>query len=161
MLEGVSKTMKRLRIYVDTSVYGGCFDEIFKRESMKLFDEIGRGKFILIVSSAIISELKRAPLEIQAVLEAVPNEFMEKVEVNHDVRALRDAYLDANIVTVKSIVDAEHIAAAAVFQADLIVSWNFKHIVHFEKIPKFQGINLSRGYAAIPIYSPKEVVSYE
>lgn len=49
-------------------------------------------------------------------------------------------------------------AAASVADVDMIVSWNFKHIVHFEKIRGFHGINLIKGYRMIEIYSPKEVI---
>ena len=37
-------------------------------------------------------------------------------------------------------------------------SWNFKHIVHFEKIAGYQGVNSLRGYRSPKIYSPREVV---
>ena len=153
--------MKKPRIYVDTSVFGGCFDDEFQKESKKLFDEIRGGRFILIASSAILQELSKAPDNIKNLIASVPGEYLETPETTQEVRNLRDAYLAAKIVGKQSIVDAEHIAAASVFGADLIVSWNFKHIVHFDKIPRFQGVNLTLGYRPIPIYSPKEVVSYE
>ena len=54
--------------------------------------------------------------------------------------------------------DAAHIALATVFGADLVVSWNFKHIVHFEKIAGYEGVNSLRGYRSPKIYSPREVV---
>jgi hypothetical protein len=60
-----------------------------------------------------------------------------------------------------SFADAEHIACASVAAVDLIVSWNFRHIVHFDKIRGYHAVNLVNGYNAIPIYSPKEVVGHE
>ncbi len=75
-----------------------------------------------------------------------------------EIDALRDAYLSAGIVGPGAQRDAEHIAAATVADADLIVSWNFKHIVHYEKISGYHGINLLHGYSAIRIFSPLEVV---
>lgn len=50
------------------------------------------------------------------------------------------------------------LAAAMVARVDMIVSWNFKHIVHYDKIRGYHGVNLLNGYMAIPIYSPPEVI---
>ena len=58
-------------------------------------------------------------------------------------------------------VDAQHIALATVCRADLVVSWNFKHIVHYEKIRGFNSVNLREGYGMVDIRSPREVVKYE
>jgi hypothetical protein len=51
-----------------------------------------------------------------------------------------------------------HVANATVGGADMIVSWNFRHIVHFRKIRGFNAVNLKEGYATLAIYSPREVV---
>ena len=50
---------------------------------------------------------------------------------------------------------------ATVSECELIVSWNFKDIVHFEKIPKYNAVNVLNGYAQIDIYSPLEVIRHE
>ncbi len=71
---------------------------------------------------------------------------------------LRDAYIQANVVSSASTADAEHVASASVADVDFIVSWNFKHIVHYEKINGYHAVNLLNGYKQIQIYSPKEVV---
>jgi hypothetical protein len=71
---------------------------------------------------------------------------------------LRDAYLRAEVLGGGSEKDAHHVALATVAKADIIVSWNFRHIVHFDKIRGFQSVNLREGYAALEIRSPKEVV---
>ncbi len=75
-----------------------------------------------------------------------------------EIVELRDAYIEAGVVGPGSLEDAEHVAAASVADVDMIVSWNFKHIVHFEKINGYHGVNLIRGYKPVSIYSPKEVI---
>jgi hypothetical protein len=57
--------------------------------------------------------------------------------------------------------DALHVAVATASDCSLIVSWNFKHIVHFEKIPLYNAVNTLRGHAHIGIFSPLEVIQYE
>ena len=55
-----------------------------------------------------------------------------------------------------------HIALATVADVDVVVSWNFRHVVRFEKIRRiFNAVNLELGYKPIQIYSPREVTSYD
>jgi len=70
-------------------------------------------------------------------------------------------YVDAGIVSKNFEDDAWHIAIATINNVDILVSWNFKHIVHFDKIRQFNSVNIREGYKPIEIYSPREVVSYE
>jgi len=105
--------------------------------------------------------------EIESAPELVRVNFMrfvstsELAEISPAVLDLRDAYLSAGIVTPKSTDDATHVALATISQCEIIVSWNFKHIVHFQKIPKYNAVNALHGYRSINIYSPSEVISYE
>ena len=69
--------------------------------------------------------------------------------------------MDAKIVTQKSVTDAMHVALATVSKCSTIVSWNFRHIVHFDKIPLYNAVNMLNGYPAIAIYSPLEVIDYD
>jgi len=56
------------------------------------------------------------------------------------------------------LTDATHVSLATVSGCSLIVSWNFKHIVNYKKIPLYNGINKVKGYSEIGIYSPLEVI---
>ena len=150
--------MKKLKIYVDTSVFGGCFDKEFETLSRQLFSEIVSDKFRLVISETTFVELSNAPQNVQDVLLNIPSEFIENVPLTSEIETLRDAYITAGIVGTGSLKDAEHIAAASVSGVDLIVSWNFKHIVHFQKIRGYHSVNLALGYPQIPIYSPREVI---
>ena len=67
------------------------------------------------------------------------------------------AYLDAAVLPAASSNDALHVAAATVARADLILSWNFKHIVNFRRIRLFNSVNLAQGYGIIDIRSPAEI----
>jgi len=74
---------------------------------------------------------------------------------------LAEAYQNRGIISPKYHDDGTHIALATSAEVDLLVSWNFKHIVHFEKIRLFNAVNLERGYKSLQIYSPREVTHYE
>lgn len=75
-----------------------------------------------------------------------------------DASMMNFAYIQADVVGSASKADAEHVASASVAEVDFMVSWNFKHIVHYEKINGYHAVNLLNGYKQIQIYSPKEVV---
>ena len=149
-----------MKIYADTSVFGGVFDEEFAQDSRQFFEDVLIGKFSLVISALVEQEIESAP-------ELVRVNFMrfvstsELAEISPSVLDLRDAYLSAGIVTPKSTDDATHVALATISQCEIIVSWNFKHIVHFQKIPKYNAVNALHGYRSINIYSPSEVISYE
>jgi hypothetical protein len=150
--------MRRLRVYADTSVFGGCFDEEFARESRGLFADIRAGKFLLILSATTALELAEAPERVREVLTSLPSEAVEVVSAPEEIAVLRDAYIAAGVVSEGAALDAEHIAAATVADADVVVSWNFKHIVHYDKIRGYNAVNLLQGYKSLAIHSPKEVV---
>ncbi|MDD2240639.1 MAG: hypothetical protein PHO14_09190 [Kiritimatiellae bacterium] len=91
----------------------------------------------------------------------IPDKCIERLAPDPAVKVLKQAYLDAQVVGLASATDAEHIAVATVARADRIVSWNFKHIVHYEKIEGYLSVNRQLRYGEIGIYSPKQVVDYE
>jgi predicted nucleic acid-binding protein len=149
--------MKTLRIYIDTSVIGGCYEPEFAEASGALIKMAVRGEVVLILSNILAAELARAPEAVQAVLASVPDHQTENVEQSGESEALRDAYLSSGVVGAASAQDAHHVALATVSRADVIVSWNFRHIVHIEKIRGFNAVNLREGYGIIEIRTPKEV----
>ena len=150
--------MQKLRVYSDTSVFGGCFDVEFQEASERFFQLVREGRFVLIVSDLVNLELERAPETVRGLLRSLPTEQIEMVETTSECTELRKAYLDAGVLPPTSALDALHIAIATVNQADMVVSWNFKHIVQFRRIAGFEGVNSLRGYRSPKIYSPKEVI---
>jgi hypothetical protein len=81
--------------------------------------------------------------------------------VTAEVLGLQQAYLDAGIVSERFATDALHVALASLAGASMIVSWNFRHIVNFQKIPKYNAVNRLHACGEIAIYSPLEVVEDE
>jgi hypothetical protein len=86
---------------------------------------------------------------------------LELVNVTDEVLDLANKYVLEKIITKKYFEDAMHIAFATIYQVDLMVSWNFKHIVNFNKINQFCAVNLKNGYKEIKIFSPMEVLNEE
>lgn len=150
--------MKRPRVYADTSVFGGCFDIEFADERSAFFRLLEETKTILVISEVRLREIRDAPKTVKDFLAGLSEEHVERVYTTQEVENLANAYLDNGILPKGSLRDALHIAAASVAEVDLIVSWNFKHLVNFRRIRGFHAINLLNGYNAIPIHSPKAVM---
>lgn len=152
--------MKKNSIYVDTSVIGGCCDPEFQKWSNGLLRDFQKGKFSLFLSVLTESEIKDAPEEVRNIYLEF-NRCAHKVfELTDEIIELADIYLRRGILSSNYRNDARHIAIATVIGSDLLVSWNFKHVVHFDKIQKFNAVNIEMGYKPILIYSPREVTNY-
>ena len=148
-----------MKIYADTSVFGGVFDHEFSEPSKQFFAEVEAGRFILVTSAIVEAEIEPAPENIRTFF-AKYAETASIAIANQEALELQLSYIDSGVVTENSLEDALHVAIATVSGCDLIVSWNFKHIVHFDKIPKYNAVNVLNGYGHIGIYSPLEVIHY-
>ena len=152
--------MPPIRVYADTSVFGGVFDAEFQAASQAFFDQVRSGQFQLVTSAIVQEEISPAPPQVQEFFAGMLDS-MEVADISEDALGLRAAYLDARIVSSKWSDDALHVAIATTSSCSVIVSWNFKHIVHFEKIPLYNAVNTLKGYSHIGIFSPLEVIRYE
>ncbi|MBS1514247.1 MAG: PIN domain-containing protein [Bacteroidetes bacterium] len=150
--------MKTLRVYLDTSVIGGCFDEEFEDASNKLIEEIRLGLKIGVVSEIFLKELEGAPIQVKELFDSL-KDYVEILVWTDEVDKLSKEYLNNKVVTLKYYGDAMHISYATVYNVDVLVSWNFKHIVNYDKILRFNSINLANGYKNLQIYTPMEVIS--
>ena len=149
------------RFYLDTSVYGGVFDEEFDEFTLQLFERIKLGKITCIYSELIETELLNAPSRVKIFFQELPKESMEKVEINDDILTLATKYVEEKVVGETSFDDCIHIATATFHRVDILVSWNFKHIVNVYRIRGYNSINLRMNYPSLEIRSPKEIVEYE
>ena len=149
--------MRKTRVYVDTSVFGGVHDEEFARPSRRFFERLKAGQFTMLVSASAVAELRRAPERVRAVYQDIGREHLEFVPFDDEVKGLSDAYIAAGVVGVGRREDANHVAAASVAGADIMLSWNFEHIVRYDRVQKFNGVNVLKGYRPLAIVSPLEV----
>ena len=145
------------RIYPDTSVFGGIDDQEFKTASCAFFDLVRQGVFVPVLSVVVAEEVQGAPESVRGLFNEIA-ELAEWVEVSAEALALRDAYIKAGVLPEQWNADALHVALATISLSDVIVSWNFRHIVHFQKIPCYNAVNRLEGYGEVGIYTPQEVV---
>lgn len=148
------------RVYIDTSVIGGCFDSEFKEWSDKLFDEFKSGRKTAVISDITLDELSDAPENIQNNFRKIPENNIEMLISDKDTRKLADQYIIEGAVSRKYYEDVLHIAIATINQVSVLASWNFKHIVNLDRIRLYNAVNLKNGYPLLEIRSPREILKF-
>jgi len=147
-----------MRVYIDTSVFGGCFDKEYRTCSAQLFKEFRRGIKKAVISDLTIRELEDAPVKVKNLLNSIPDKSKEIVFAGNEDIDLANAYIAEGVITERFFNDALHIALATISKVDVLVSWNFKHIVNINRIRLYNAVNLKNGYSLIEIRSPLEVI---
>ena len=148
-------------IYVDTSVFGGRFDREFAEWTDRFFRKVDKTDIRLIFSDVAEDELVNAPEAVRQFVGQIAEKNLIRVQLTEEAILLAEAYLNANVVGRSSRADCYHIALATLYRADLLVSWNFKHIVNIERIHGYNAINLLKGYQILEIRNPREAFDYE
>jgi hypothetical protein len=149
------------RLYIDTSVFGGYFDDEFSEFTIPLFRRIDSGEFILLFSSVTQDELNGAPEKIKGLVAGIKVERTEFIEISEEVVDLASQYIIEKVVGQTSYADCLHIALATINRADYLISWNFKHIVNIQRIQGYNAINIKNGYKQLEIRSPRDFMTYE
>ncbi len=148
------------RVYIDTSVIGGCFDQEFQEWSNRLFDDFKSGKRIAIVSDITLDELTDAPDRVKDNFETIPEDSIEILTSEIESRELADKYILENAVSTRFYEDALHIAIATINNVSVLASWNFKHIVNLDKIRLYNAVNLKNGFTILEIRTPREILKF-
>ncbi|MBL0293114.1 MAG: PIN domain protein [Saprospiraceae bacterium] len=149
------------RFYFDTSVFGGAFDNEFEEATLQLFERVKLGKVICVFSDLSETELLNAPENVIKHFKNLPKENSERVLVTDEILTLATKYVTENVVGKTSFDDCVHIATATIYKVDILVSWNFKHIVNVYRIRGYNSINIRSNYQSLEIRSPKEILEYE
>lgn len=148
------------RIYIDTSIVGGYYDEEFKEATKSLFDRLDNNEIIFVVSDLLDLELINAPQQVRELLLTYSADKFQRVELTEEAIKLADKYIDEKVVGKTSIEDCRHIALATINKVDVLASWNFKHIVNLDRIKGYNSVNLKLGHSMIEIRSPKDLINY-
>ena len=149
------------RFYFDTSVFGGVFDKEFDEATLQLFERVKLGQVTCVFSDLTETELLNAPENVKAYFKNLPQENIERVVVTDEILTLASKYVAEKVVGATSFDDCIHIATATIYKTDILVSWNFKHIVNIYRIRGYNSINIRSNYQSLEIRSPKEILEYE
>jgi predicted nucleic acid-binding protein len=151
----------RQRIYIDTSVFGGYFDEEFAEHTIPFFDRLENDEFILLFSTVTQDELENAPEKVKDLVKGLKAEMTEYLDITDEAVELATEYFTEKVVGQTSYADCLHIALATINRADFLISWKFKHIVNVQRIQGYNSINIKKGYKQLEFRSPREFEKYE
>ena len=154
-------TKRNSRIYVDTSVVNGAFAQRFSRDTTPFWNAVRRGEIVIIASDVLEQELKNAPQHVRDFFGGLPESQIERIVSTDESDDLAERYIAENIVGKSSLDDCRHIAMATLAHADVLVSWNFKHIINDSRIRGYNSVNMKMGYTQINIRTPYEVINDE
>ena len=149
------------RIYIDTSVFGGYYDNEFEEFTRPLFERIINKDCILLYSTITQDELENAPKDVRELVNHLKVEFTEFLDITDEAVDLAMGYISEKVVGQTSYADCLHIALATINRADFLVSWNFKHIVNVKRIMGYNSVNIRNGYKQLEIRSPRDLMIYE
>ena len=157
--------MKKLKIYLDTSVISHLQANDAPEKmvcTLKLWEEIKKGEYLVAISEVVISEIDDCPEPKKTALQQYLNELKyEKIVLNGDIVELANSYIAQKILPAKCLEDALHIAAATIHGCHAIISWNFKHIVNLKTFFGVNGVNKLFGYGEMFIAPPNEIAMEE
>lgn len=149
-----------MRLYLDTSVYGGYFEPEFEKWTKPLFQRITDGEHTLLRSPLVDIELQGAPVHVRNLLAGIPQRSVEHIETGKQVDDLAFEYVKAKVVGETSFTDCQHIAMATLAHADVLISWNFKHIVNVPRIRGYNSVNMRLGLGLLDIRTPIELFAH-
>ena len=154
--------MRKLKIYLETTIFNFVFADDSpekKQDTLKLFEEIEQGKYIPYTSMYVLDELEKAENSKKTkMVDLIKRYNIIVLDADDNAKILANKYIDENIIPRKYDTDGFHIAIATINDLDIIVSFNFKHIVKLRTIIGTESINIKEGYKPIRINSPTEVI---
>ena len=145
-------------LYLDTSVLGGFFDDDWEEPTRELWRQMEAGLWCFVSSDVTTREMAGAPEKVRGLFARTFTEIGALLEINGETEDLAAAYVAQGVVTAKYEGDARHVAACTVARIDFLVSWNFRHLVNVQREAGFNGVNLLKGYPAIRIVNPLEII---
>jgi len=154
--------MRKQRIYLDTSVIShlDASDTPEKMaDTLRLWEQLQSGEYEVVLSSVVFNELNNCDEPKKSILESFLRTIKyDRVESSSDIVALASKFIDFGILKEKNFDDCRHIAAALLSECDIIVSWNFKHIVNAKTIKGVRVISTIEEFKDIMIYSPTMLI---
>ena len=131
--------MKKFKLYLNTSIIShlDALDAEEKmRETIELWDSIKADKFEIVMSDLVFEEISKCYLPKRDKLTDVLRDIDYVLVKNSvEIENIAKKIVQIGILTATNYNDALHIAFAIFNKCDMLVSWNFKHMVN-EKTEK-------------------------
>jgi len=155
--------MQKFNVYIETSVWSFVFAEDapdYRADTLKFFDLCKKREFEPYISNVVLNEIQHAKTPLRKRLEEVIRDVKPVLlTASPEADSLSDAFLRAHVIPTSMPEDARHVAVAIVHGIDVLVSWNFRHIVNIRREERFNAVAVLEGYHhRLRIVSPKELI---
>lgn len=155
--------MRKLKIYLDTSVIS-YLDQIDAEEKMeqtrKLWKILQIGKYDIVISDLVLMEINECNEPKRSILkEYLAQINYERISITEETEEIANEIIKEGILNPKSFDDCLHIASAIISDCNIIISWNFKHMVNVDTINGVRKITFAKRYNNIDIYAPYVLLS--
>ncbi len=156
---------RKLKVYLDTSVISYLMQTDAPERMVKtlqLWEKFKKGTYEVCLSQVTLTEISKCDIaKFNFLLEKLSEIDYTTCELNDEVYKLANEVIEKGILTEKSYDDCTHIAVAVVNNCDVIISWNFKHMVNIKTIKGIRTITNLKGYSAIEIMTPETLLEME
>jgi predicted nucleic acid-binding protein len=165
--------MKKLKVYLDTSVISHLDAQdmpLHMKDTLKLwedfiddkYDIVIDDKYDIVISDLVMTEISHCPEPKRTFLYSkLAKVKYEEVKQNITSEVLAKLYSKEGGLPPSSVNDAKHIAIATISSCNIIVSWNFNHIVNLRAMTAVDSVNLKEGYHLLRILSPSMLINQE
>lgn len=158
--------LHRPLLYLETSVFGFCFDEnprnALRREAAEaLLQQVRLGLFRATTSPLTLEELRNARAPLRTLLLEAARDIDVLRADKREVERLAAAYIQGRVIPQACRDDAGHVAYATIGRADVLVSLNLRHLVNEWAERRVGAVNLVEGYQLLGVRTPEEVLEYE
>lgn len=155
--------MRKLRVYLDTSVISHLEQEDVPEkmeQTRKVWEILQTGKYEVVISDLVLAEINECKEPKKTLLkEYLAQINYERVEITEESEEIANEIINQGILNPKSFDDCLHIASAILNDCNIIVSWNFKHMVNVDTINGVRRITFAKRYNNIDIYAPYVLLS--
>lgn len=150
--------MRKLRVYLDTSVIS-YLEQIDSPEKMeqtrKVWEILKTGKYEVVISDLVLAEINECIEPKRSILkEYLAQINYQRVLIIEETEEIANEIINEGILKPKSFDDCLHIASAILNDCNIILSWNFKHMVNVDTINGIRKITFAKRYNNIDIYAP-------
>ncbi len=157
--------MKKVNLYLETSVWSYYYAddaEAQLKDTQLLFGRIDEHKYNIFISLAVIREINKTKGDKKIKLQELIHKYKPNVlEETVDIYKLANKYIKTSALSPNSYDDSLHVAMTTIYNLDILVSWNYRHLTNNNSKNKINLTNIRSGYRPILILNPLEVVKYE
>jgi len=153
-----------MKLYLETTMFNYYFDteRDGHADTVRLFEAIGRGEYEGYTSEYVMLELQKAQEPKRTDMLGLISKYnIHVLKINEKTDWLASLYVREKIIPTKYELDSAHIATAAIYNLDCVLSFNYKHINKLKTKEMTALVNIRERYRSVIITTPMEVMEDE